>query len=915
MAFCCDDPTALFRDDFESGAPLTVEWELISDCGLNATAGINGSSGVLATDALAQLSTKPLAIPTKCDDILAWGFGGYWKFSLDPGIGGFYFAELRQNTTTILSFYKDGTDLIVYIGVSSNILARVNGLFPSNSIFYKIDISGRVASAAGGSDGNLTIATDNIERVCLRNSSDIDSFGFLSPGWNVFAVGPQGSFDCAYATMGWICGRGPILQPTTIPGTNQLQGNPCCGNGGPGGGTSQWTYHSLTPSLKHPQSSTPVLIPPGGAPPSYTACTGDGIGPTGTDPIDPQTLAGIATPLVYLDLGLPDATNLRLSQGPVATPGKPRRDPRIAEIGPISQVLSDHFGRLSAQEIHVTLRDADHLMHGHAVDATNRYLKGSPGTFWAESDAARRAGTSPLKLASTLLRRFRPGRGADRTFQLEFVDELFARQSPTSVDRPLPPVLVGDVFPNAAENVTHIPIPIYFGEYGDDDKSIENPARVPVGIAPLIGPIGPPELLSDGNTWDPYVVCLYAIGAISSIFGSNLHPGGPGSVRWDPDDEGSIYLIPGGSGYNAIFATPYQDVTAPDGTVYRVTKAYARGEQSRDHKEGRVPMSVNLCGIEEIGDGTGKVITDAAEVLYFLLNFIVFQTVTTGTWGAPSSPPAVPVDATGTPKVSRQSAIDLKAIHDARIAGRYEVAWALREHKTVSAYLTEFLRGTGIRLGRDRHQVIMHTLDDQADLSSLTTFDHASIVPGTFTLDPAADEIVNKISFVYGPEAATGRFSGPIQSIKDTGEIALYDATFDRVDVEMHPIRKGSVAADVMSHELLRKRNEIRYGSFQTDLRGVTLTVGQLIQVTNDEGLGTTGWTSRVVLVVGITMHPDMAEMLATIHVEDIHDIVVRGGTTSTSAVGFQPMGTDGVDAFVMGTSGVDAYRMGSTGL
>ncbi len=380
----------MWKDDFEYTETLASRgYTLISsvDPAPVATEGINASRGVMMNDGsgLGQFGTPNLVFPLLCGDTSRFGFGGYWKFPTAlPGPAGFYFAEIRVNAFTILSFYRDEDALRVFEGVSSvELMPAIFGLFIDETRFYKIDISGnlnRTWDLSGASDGNLSIAVDNRVVVCLRNVPDMGgNFALFKSGWNNIAIGVHDAFDCLYVNNGWLCGQGPVPPGTKCVDTDDTCTTPAAGRGGPGG--SFTGFDPLTPGLhttdrKHRRAGgrpeDEVTIPPGGADPSFAACTGNGVGPTGTDPTDPQTMAAATSPMVYVEITLPDATVLTFAHENTATPAQAFRNGKIISIGSVAQHLSDHSGRMESTVVRLVLEDTDRsIVRSSAVLVTD----------------------------------------------------------------------------------------------------------------------------------------------------------------------------------------------------------------------------------------------------------------------------------------------------------------------------------------------------------------------------------------------------------------------------------------------------------------------------------------------------------------------------------------------------------------
>ena len=202
-----------------------------------------------------------------------------------------------------------------------------------------------------------------------------------------------------------------------------------------------------------------------------------------------------------------------------------------------------------------------------------------------------------------------------------------------------------------------------------------------------------------------------------------------------------------------------------------------------------------------------------------------------------------------------------------------------------------------------------------ATVSGLTSFDHSNIIEGSFFLDPQSDEIVNKLTYVSGPEPSTGRFSNALRSMTDGGSVADYGETYEQPDIEIHPVRNPAVSDDVISRKLLRLRTEPIYGGFDTDLQGIDLALGQLIEITHDLALGAAGWVDHVVKVTGIILNPSSkgTGMVSSVLFESVNQTLV---VQSIAGNGWTPVGLEASSPSTAGVVGIEstgtAKRVGS---
>src|SRR6185295_12531014 len=89
---------------------------------------------------------------------------------------------------------------------------------------------------------------------------------------------------------------------------------------------------------------------------------------------------------------------------------------------------------------------------------------------------------------------------------------------------------------------------------------------------------------------------------------------------------------------DSVVPTRYQDIIGSDGVTRRYTMGYARGTKGDAVASGISIVTVNVDGIEDVGDCTGAVITDLHDALVHFLNYFVVASgegYTSGLWGAP----------------------------------------------------------------------------------------------------------------------------------------------------------------------------------------------------------------------------------------------------------------------------------------
>jgi hypothetical protein len=636
----------------------------------------------------------------------------------------------------------------------------------------------------------------------------------------------------------------------------------CCARTGPGGSPTPTGYGD--PNA--PPTNLPRTIPPGGETPSYAPCSTGGDPATASDPTDAQSLTNAVSPVIWIRITLPDATVLRYNgQGLPFTSGNGEvSSPRVLQWGAISQTLADDYGSFEAFRTTVTLSDADHVLRTHLSHATNRHIDGREAILYIETRANAVLGTAPRVLGRGVITSWKAS--TDMEIQLEISDPLGYRYASISLDRPFPHRRVSaNFFPSCPDQNLGRAVPVTYGDYSDDFLWNVDPRRTPVGVVPVIdiGQASDINGLGVGGSDRAFLIAGHALSGVQSIFGSNLAETAPGSVRLSLAH--AEFRIPGVGGWPR-----YHDITGADGEVERFAIMTGIGPISDDHINGVVPITLNTCGVEDVGDGSGDMITNLVSQDQHLIQHMMLANYTTGNWGAVPTFPT-----SSTPKVNITSFNTARTIINGRIGGTgYVGAFYIGKQQSTRQWLAQIGVGSDLRFGINHHgQIVAVTLDNQASTAGLTTFDTSHLEETLFDIDPRLDDIYNVVEFQSAQEAATGRYPWPATTIRNDESVTLHGERIAQPVTIMTTIIHA-YASDIANRRLLKAAQPVALVRFKVDLRGLALSLGQLVMLTHFAGIGATGWTSRVVQVTKITTDPNEDELLVTIEAEDVHDIV-----------------------------------------
>ncbi len=779
----------------------------------------------------------------------------------------------------------------------------------SRDVFETFVVRGRngawqnSASGARSQDGYLNFSINgatvydvqNIDLDIARGAFGISGGGALEQQLGVMSYHGIG-FDGFY-------GQFDYLEIYDDDG----QSVPCCasasvGSTGSGGGGSD------TPAPPTVSDNTPIVSPGGVVTPvgprnpvtwgprSYTPIVGGGVLVASTDPTDPQGTDAMTDPIRHIEL-VP-ADNVTRVWGKEEINAGVTSSPIVQKVVShseiYSEVMANRRGTLPSPGWTVQVDDKDHLIKGWAA-GSNRYLLNRFASFLVEEYGQRVVDTLARKITAGFMSGW--DYVQDEIVELQFADLFSATRSPMSLTKKIPRrIFSKNMNPQAPEGVWGRPVPIWYGEMSDDYNWFLDSSFQPVGLVPgiPIGPVTSLKILNQkaplGSYWNVFVHAGHPLAKVTSCFavtGSGQRDDPTGRYRFAPDyhvivDSMTQEQQSGGVDWNYYFDGKYLRVQGADGTIEDYGATLLLGPKSASALDGTQPYAINGWGIEDVGDGTGLLIDSAAHQLAHFLCYWVFGDHRYGPWGP------LPAFPDGTPKFNRASVSVTKAVHDAMLSGGRVTSMFFG--KDVSDIIPATQRAadlqisTGIQLGWDHFGAMFeHTFNPLQATSGLVTFDQTSITQ--FTVKPNIDFFGNFVQFDYGPEPSTGRISGLLQTLIDATSVSGWGEQRDLPKFTNIACRILSVALNVGGWMLTRCANVPTIGTFVTDERGLGVKAGQSIRLTSEFGLGTTGWTDRIVEVTAIVQ---LDSDNTRIEWEDVHDLLEA--TTAQQSI-FTPSG------------------------
>jgi hypothetical protein len=369
-----------------------------------------------------------------------------------------------------------------------------------------------------------------------------------------------------------------------------------------------------------------------------------------------------------------------------------------------------------------------------------------------------------------------------------------------------------------------------------------------VGVVPAI-PVGP-RTLSDGNEWQEFLICGHAIKAILAWYVDG--------VRQSDTTEGTDtdkFLMPGFAGYISVLGTvPYVDYNG-----HRYAVCYARGSVADQLADGSKKLTLNLQGIEDVGDGTGTVITDLLlQYRHCLVNWLL-QSYQSGGWLA------TPVfsddaDLTQIDEASFDAASNQAKV---RVDGGYIGAFMLgsgNERLTIRDTVARLNISADADCGFNRKmQFFVSMQADTISAGATALTDERDIIGGSFDIEDRLDDLFNAQPFTYARDYAgiSGKDWLQTAEVQDDVSITGIGEKLVAKTAELHCVRDGTVAQDVAQRRLIRTKEPPRYVRMRVGLGGANLELGDIITVTHYEGISGSGWTDWPMRITRHELDPD----------------------------------------------------------
>jgi hypothetical protein len=343
--------------------------------------------------------------------------------------------------------------------------------------------------------------------------------------------------------------------------------------------------------------------------------SGGGTTPTSTNPGTGTSLCGATVPLFWCEL------HLTTGVAKYSWLDQPINDvagqiaPRIMDVSPLVRSLSDNTGRLVLGNGWVQLDDSDGairslLLHNTIIQAEIDFYMISEATFRADG-------------FTTATHAFRVGQYTvydddltnDRAVTIHFEDRIGAHAASDVLNQPVPfRTIDNSTFPNVSTALLGKAEPIAYGILSDEGAA----TWIPMGVAPVFN-MG--VRVMNGVSVYEGLIAGCATGGVISVYGSD---GAGNLVRQSTALYATQIGVPGDSGLWQTLTGGTKKYVVHNNKRYTVIYLLVGSTIGEDFNSGKMPVQVNLAGIEDVGDGTGNVITSGPrQLVHFLTNFLL----------------------------------------------------------------------------------------------------------------------------------------------------------------------------------------------------------------------------------------------------------------------------------------------------
>jgi hypothetical protein len=392
-----------------------------------------------------------------------------------------------------------------------------------------------------------------------------------------------------------------------------------------------------------------------------------------------------------------------------------------------------------------------------------------------------------------------------------------------------------------------------------DDALAEHTEVIDIGHG-VVKPVYTGQVTLGGVAYHQFVLAAHACKAILDLYIDGV----PQRIYADATQAGSggIWLVPGYAGWTAIKgANSYEDINGRRYCIIYGKVGYygpdrgagiSTDDPGTEEVTDTTGLTVNVWGIEDVGDGSGTLITKGILQYEHFLNNWAFGEYASGAWLEaplfPTDPP--PEDEDVLHMVDHDSFVAADAASDLRIAGGYVNACAMTTIKKLEDRIAEWNTSCDVDSGCSRktqYAVWMEQASAEILAAARLYTQERDIFERTFDIEDADSEFFNDRPYMYQHRPADDSWAQIVapganihaQSIADAEETRTADS------MKLYMVRSGGVAIDIGSRALARSAYPPRYVKWKTGLGGLNDELGSIVRCRHTDGIGSGGWVNH----------------------------------------------------------------------
>jgi len=868
-------------EELVASSPFTCNWTEV-----NHTRVGSGQARVLIDVAIGAAAAEAVIVPNLISESLGTGSeedGG--RFSLPLAIASGTRIAMRQQSSTAAREAETAITLIAAGSENTPASYLTYGADTADSGGTEVDPG--AVQFAKGAYSELTSGTGGVgQQIVVEMTSQSNAAGIISTRWSVdIATGAAASEVVLLPDVAVGVDSGDeFFQERShsfqvyIPTSTRLAARAASNNTTSGDRLIDVAVALAGAGTSYAQEVTQLVLEvlideEADDPPAVTACSGSGTVASGTNPSAGTSLATATTPLAWIEVVV-DGTTHRFAGTAIndATP----KAPRVKSFGRCARGLSDGDGRFESPSMTVRLIDHDRLLRGWIE---TEVLINAAFSAWVSDLTTIQAAGAPWREFVGLVQSF------EAVSELEF--ELHAEGrfsvSATAANLKVPARVVTSSISdsNPIERVNGMPVAIILGACSDENEDD------PRGVVPAFYIASETPEDYDDNL-HKFLVCGHALKNIQAIYLANYVSGG---------DEPTTRIAAPESAYGTILWSPHQPGWFSAGEYTdqndeRYTYVYGLDAHLAVElaRSGRIPLLLNVCGLESTGDATGTMLSNPARCFALVLNNRLAQEATANWLSQLSLGSYTLLDMT-----SFEAVATICAARSYLCAG---IIGADGEQLDWAELGEVFCRNFDFDWGENRHgQIILSMLDRTSAYSSATIFtDQNHVLKNSLRIRPMTDRVQNEIQFVYKRNYAEalhalvpnvgarpnrdpydGKWFSGLQT--DPDETVITEMGGRPLGLRQSRVQEYGLIRDTdTAEDVARQRREWwkrprAEVSFTVPLgAGAGVELGEVIKLTHFAGATATGYTTRRLQVRRI--EDDLDDMTRTFTTWDVHNLL-----------------------------------------